>query len=173
MFVLSKVQDKVEIPSASKNKEESVFEELSRRYANKMIKGLGLGICIKSVEKICYYKVKGSFFIAKVNFVVLTFRFYDDELLSGTVAEQDDKRIEIRLGFYGAVSVPKENFFEEFELGVADMNNKKIFYWFWGYKGHKLYFRNGDTVRFKIKKSKSGVEGRIDEAGLGPLSWWK
>lgn len=172
MFVLSKVQDKVEIPSFAKNREEVVLKELNTRYANKMLKELGLGICVKSLDRIYYYKIKGYFFIVKVDFVILTFRFYEDELLHGTISGQSDIGVAIRLSFYGVIPVPKENMFREFEAGEADMDNKKIFYWFWKYRGHKLYFKDGDVVRFKVRKSRRGIEGRIDESGLGPLSWW-
>ena len=173
MFILSRIQDKVEISSACRDKKREVFEKLNGKYANKVIKNLGLGIYVKEVERIYYYKISGSLLVAKTDFIILVFKFYNDELLCGKITSQSERGIEVELSFYGTIFIPRENMFKGFEVGTAELKNRTLFYWFWRYKGHKLYFNNEEMVRFKVKNSKKQVEGRIDETGLGPLRWWE
>lgn len=173
MFVLTEIRDKVEIPVASKDKSKDIFIRFNKKYANRHIKNVGLGICIHSLKKIHHYRMRSELIMATVDFLVLAFKLYDDELLCGKIASQDDKGVSIEVGFYGSIFVPKKNMSREFEVVSKDTSNGKVFYWFWRYKEHKLYFINGEMARFKIKAADKVIEGRIDETGLGPLSWWE
>eukprot|EP00866_Antonospora_locustae_P000339 jgi/Antlo1/339/1558 len=173
MFVLTEIRDKVEIPVASKDKSKDIFIRFNKKYANKLIKNVGLGICIHSLKKIHHYRMKSELVMATVDFFVLVFKLYNNELLCGKITSQNYNGVGIELGFYGCIFVPKRNMSNEFEVLSKDTSSGKVFYWFWRYKGHKLYFINGEMARFKIKVTDKKLEGRIDETGLGPLSWWE
>lgn len=173
MFVLTEIQDKIEIPVSSKDKSKDIFIRLNKKYANRFIKNVGLGICIHSLKKIHHYRMKNELIMATVDFFAIAFKLYDNELLCGKIAIQNDNGVGIEVGVYGSIFVPKKNMSDEFEVVSKDTNNGKVFYWFWRYKEHKLYFVNDEMARLKIKATDKVLEGRIDEAGLGPLSWWE
>ena len=173
MFVLAKLRDRVAISLASRNRVAEVFAKLSRKYSNKVAPGIGLGICMRSVDRIHHYKVSDEKLVAKTDFTVLAFRFYEDELLHGRLAIQSAEGIDVELSFYGRIAIPKENMPGEFRLESTEYDGRDLVRWFWPYRNSKLYLNDGDTVRFKLKDIKSVPVGRIDEAGLGPTKWWE
>lgn len=173
MFTLAEIEDRIEISSACTNKEKELFTKINAKYANKMVTGLGLGVCVESLQKIHYYKIEGEFLSAKVDFIIVVFRFYDDELLCAKVVDQHSGGVEVELKFYGRITIAQQNMPKDFDVAVVEQHSRKVFCWFWRYKDHKLWFRNGETIRFKVRMHGNAVEGRVDEAGLGPLSWWE
>ncbi|RVD90878.1 DNA-directed RNA polymerase subunit E [Tubulinosema ratisbonensis] len=169
MLIKIDLQDKVLIPLSSQKINTETLNSLNKKYANKLTK-TGLCICIPLIKKIHYKKIIESAILVKVTFEGLFYRLFSDELCIGKVVQQNEDGILVDVKFIGSVCIPKRYLDEEFSVKQISTN---FFCWFWKYNENFLYFYNDDIVRFKVVIENDKIFGRINETGLGPLSWWE
>lgn len=171
MFVITELSDKVEIMAASSDKRQMVAEQLRRKYTNRLVDGLGLGVSLHEVLRIHEYEIRDEVLVASVTFQVLFNRFYTDEVCVGKILCQNEDRIVIGNSIFRHYEVQASDLFENCEFeGESRKKN-----WVWNYKGNRLAFSTGDVVRFRTKKMRfedAVTVACMNEQGLGPCSWW-
>lgn len=171
MFVLTDLEDSVEIRASSVEKELDVLRRLHQKYTNKLVDGLGLCLRVHEAMEILEYEIQSEILVAAVRFSAMFQRFYPDEVCIGRILRQEEERIVVGDGLFNGYEIQAHGLFEncEFESGA---NSK----WVWNYKGNRLTFRTGDTVMFRTKGMRfedSVVEADMNEQGLGPVGWWE
>ncbi len=173
MFVISELEDNVEVRVALENKKEIILNKLNEKYAQKLVGDLGKAISIYNIVDIVDYKISCNLLITRVIFQVLFYRFYPEEICSGKIVSQDEDGIVIDDGIYRNYRAYPENIFENSEF-LYD-HSTEIGYWVWNYEDNKLIFHDGDIVRFRIREFDNDgycVSVLMDEQGLGPCAWW-
>lgn len=171
MFVISEIRDTIEIRAAATDKEESIRLRIIKKYVNKMVDELGLGIHLYKINNIFEYKISSENLLADVSFQMIFQRFYSDEVSSGKITAQDEDKIIIEDTMGIKYEVQAQDLFPECEFSYEN----GICSWIWNYKGNKPIFYNGDVVKFRIKRLRfqdTTVEAAMNDQGLGPSSWW-
>lgn len=171
MFVITELEDRVEIRAAAPDKKKSVVRELETRYSGRLVDGLGLAVRLHAVCSIAEYEMHGEKLVASVTFRVLFYRFYTDEISIGTILRQNEDGIVVGDSLFKNYEVQAIDLFENSEF-ISDGRKSQ---WVWNYKNSRLPFAVGDTVKFRIQKTRfedAKVEACMNEQGLGPCSWW-
>ncbi|KAI5169451.1 DNA-directed RNA polymerase III subunit RPC8 [Pancytospora epiphaga] len=171
MFVITEIEDTVEIRASSKDKNAAVARQLELKYCNHLSEEFGIGMHLYTVVEIKDYVVRGAILLSTVVFQILFYRFYQDEVCTGVILCQDENGIIIGNNLFKRYVVQHDDLFENCEY-VADSDQGR---WTWNYKKARLTFYNGDKVRFKIKKVQietASVLVCINEQGLGSELWW-
>lgn len=169
MLIKISLTDKVSIPLSSTKEKSDTLKSLNKKYANKLTK-VGLCICITDIHKIYYKKILDASISVKVSFEGLFYRLINDELCVGKIIQQNLNGLVVDVKFIGNVFIPKKYLDEEF--CVKEISNN-FYCWFWKYNDNFLYFYNDEIIRFKVVIENDKILGRINETGLGPLSWWE
>lgn len=176
MFVITEIEDIIEIKAAAKDKKEAVEFELKKKYKNKIVNDLGVAIDIYKILNIKSYEIRSNILVATVVFEILFYRFYADEVVAGKIISQDED---------GIIAEDTNNpsgggVFNKYEIFSADLFENCGFCrdtgrWVWNYKGNELVFYNGAKIRFRIKKyidEEVAVSAYMNEQGLGLCEWW-
>lgn len=169
MFVITELEDRVEIKAAAWNKKASVEEQLHKKYVNKLVGDLGQAMAIHSIISIASYEIHSNILVATVTFQVLFYRFYSEEICIGKILHQDEGGIIVGDSIFKKYEIQASDLFENCDFMGEDGN------WVWNYKGNRLVFYKGDLVRLRIKRMRyedSAVSAYMNEQGLGPCSWW-
>ncbi|KAM0681686.1 DNA-directed RNA polymerase III complex subunit Rpc25 [Glugoides intestinalis] len=171
MFILSEIQDNVEIRTASENKEIAILEALKLKYSNKMLESLGLCLFIVKVVEISEFEIQAELLVANVTFEAVFYRLYPGEIVNGKIIRQEEEKLVVEDNLHIIYEVCAADMFENCEFdGEGDDPH-----WIWNYKNNQLTFITGDIVRLGVKQYRDidfNVDGCINEHGLGPISWW-
>ena len=116
MFILSKLSDLVRIPPHTFNIpiQESITNELNKKFANKVISNLGLVISLWDLIDIKDGLLKpgdGASFV-EVTFRCVVWKPFIGEVLTGWVSECSAEGIKVKLEFFDEIFIPKNYFFE-------------------------------------------------------------
>lgn len=172
MFVISELEDDIEISAASPDKRAAVLDKLKTKYTSVLIESLGLAVFVSRIVEIVKYAIKSDKLVAHTIFEVVFYRFYQNEIVFGKILKQDEDKILVGDEFHNTYEIVASDLFENCEF-LGDETDGK---WIWNYKGNQLPFETGDRVLIRIKRLKfdSGiVEAYVNDQGLGPVSWWE
>lgn len=172
MFVITELEDCIEIRASSREKELDVLKGLCQKYTGKFADGLGLCVCVCEPLSVLEYKICSDILMATTRFQAMFQRFYSDEVCIGRICRQSEERMVIGDGLFDGYEIQPHGLFEgcEFEPGPGTGR------WIWNYKGNRLVFSIGDTVMFRVRGMRFDdcvVEAAMDEQGLGPIVWWE
>lgn len=173
MFVITELEDDIEIRVALENKKDIILDKLNSKYVQKLFGDLGKAVSIYDIVDIKSYEIHSHMLLSKVIFRVLFYRFYPEEICTGRIVSQDENGILIDDGIFKNYRVYPEFLFENSEFVFNENNNTG--YWVWNYENNKLQFCNEEIVRFRIKEyidDTGHVSVFMDEQGLGPCVWW-
>lgn len=96
MFIVSQLEDYVSIaPQYFDNEGEAAEIEISKKYANKVLRGIGLIISVYSIDNIesgFVYTGQGSCH-SKVTFKLTSFLPYVGELITGVIRRSNENSI--------------------------------------------------------------------------------
>lgn len=170
MFTLSKHRDKVTILPTEPNTNTAIKTKLLLKYCNRKI-DQSICISIRSIITIHSLIVVEGYLIADTTFELITFTFFEDEILQGTLISQDSEQIVVSIPFFNNIKIPKSNLPEPNERRCI---NKDVV-WSWYFNEEAYNFRNGASVRVKIVKVEKGMNviGTVNGQGLGLLEWWE
>jgi DNA-directed RNA polymerase subunit E'/Rpb7 len=170
MFVISELQDLVEIKASSLDKKQDLLDTLRAKYFLKFVCGVGVSVHVNKILEILEFEIKSEFLVANVIFELIFYKFYEGEVACGKIIKQEEEKITVEDSLSVVYEINAMDLFENCEFETINDNCK----WMWNYKGNHLPFQNGDIVRFKIKSQRNDdiVEGSMDEQGLGPIKWW-
>mmetsp|Transcript_4590 Transcript_4590/g.13882 ORF Transcript_4590/g.13882 Transcript_4590/m.13882 type:complete len:192 (-) Transcript_4590:557-1132(-) len=187
MFKLVRICDDVQIaPSAFGEPRYAVLEsEVNRKYANKVLEGHGLCICVWDWISCGDARILDGHGEAQmsVEFRLVVFAPYEGEVLLGRVRSSNAKGIHLSLDFFDDAVVEEKHLQKPSEFDAAEGA------WVWRFDGNDLYMYNCDYVWFKVldvtykqPENKESVEGSVQSPmqiratmagdGLGNISWW-
>lgn len=170
MFVISELQDLVEIRASVEDKTQAIMRALELKYCFKFVDNLGVAIHLNKICKILEFKIESEILIANVIFELVFYRFYQDEVAVGKIVKQEEEKIIVEDELSISYEINAIDFFENCEFETINETGR----WLWNYKGNYLPFQTGDIVRFKIKRQidETIIEASMNEQGLGPVKWW-
>lgn len=195
MFILSEVSDLVRIPPHTFNIPipQSISNELSKKYANKVVSNLGLVVCVWDLLDIKDGLLKpgdGAAFV-EVRFRCVVWKPFIGEILTGWVSECTAEGIKIKTEFFDEIVIPKNYLFENCSFRPADKA------WVWQPDEEtELFIDVNEKIRFRIEeeifvnikpKTSSEAQGLLEPEnkvspyallascqtdGMGCVSWW-
>lgn len=153
MFNLAVLRDTVRIQPEDfgKDLQTTLADALNRKYANKIVKDVGLCITLWDVlEKgdELFFSQEGAAFL-KVKFRFVVFRPFVGEVLIGKVRSQSRTGIRVSMGFFDDLYVPT-HFVREPSHFDPTSNQ-----WYWvpptedGEPEEKFFVEDGSEIRFK------------------------
>ncbi|BFZ53802.1 DNA-directed RNA polymerase III complex subunit Rpc25 [Savitreella phatthalungensis] len=190
MFVLSRIEDVVRLApdSFSSSTELALTRAINGKFANKVVDGLGLCVCLYDIVGATDGTVKagdGGAYL-NVEFTLVVFRPFRGEVLTGRVAGYDGGGIKVSLGFFDDIHIPPGKLFAGMSYDLAAQG-----YVWTTDDGEKLDIVVDDTVRFRVdhdrfhdctpgKKGEAmdpklapySIIGAMDRTGLGVTGWW-
>eukprot|EP00339_Tiarina_fusa_P019567 CAMPEP_0117036484 /NCGR_PEP_ID=MMETSP0472-20121206/25842_1 /TAXON_ID=693140 ORGANISM="Tiarina fusus, Strain LIS" /NCGR_SAMPLE_ID=MMETSP0472 /ASSEMBLY_ACC=CAM_ASM_000603 /LENGTH=187 /DNA_ID=CAMNT_0004746255 /DNA_START=11 /DNA_END=571 /DNA_ORIENTATION=- len=187
MFKIVEMEDSICIlPHLFGNELEAAEIELSKKYANKVIRDVGLIICLYSVDAIeegYVYTSQGSCH-SKVRFKLISFLPNIGDTITGTVRYATSTSMYVSLEFFDDIIVPST------ELRDPSWYNPENQMWCWKYEEggeqHDLYYATGNPIRVRVqaveftkdKKTSDNsylppliIHASVAEDGLGPPQW--
>ena len=196
MFILSEVSDLVPIPPHAFGIpiEEALTNELSKKYANKVIKNLGLIVAIWDLLEIKEGKLKpgeGSAFV-ETRFRCVVWKPFVGEVLTGWVSDCTSEGIRVRMNFFDDIFIPKNYLYENCDFRETEKA------WVWvPEEGTELFIDINEKIRFRIEeefftdikpKEELSVSDDYDNQppvapyaliascqtdGMGCIDWWE
>lgn len=120
MFALTRISDLLRItPDAfDLPTEQSLRNAVHHKYANHVIPGVGLCVCLYDILEADDGLIKpgdGSVFV-KTQFRMVVFKPFVGEVLIGWISQNLSEGIKVKLGFFDDIFIPKHLLFEGSEL---------------------------------------------------------
>ncbi|KAL6071679.1 DNA-directed RNA polymerase III subunit RPC8 [Balamuthia mandrillaris] len=152
MFVLVLLSDTVKVPPHKFSYElDAIKTELNKKYGDKVIPKVGLGVTLYDVVKVgdgFIYPGDGSAH-TKVTFRMVVFRPFRGEVIVGKLRHSTPDGITVSLGFFEDVFIPKE------ELQEPSFYDKAEKLWVWEYQSetgeqHRFFMDPGFELRFRV-----------------------
>lgn len=199
MLTLVEMKDTVRIPPFLFHLKlnDAISEQLSVKYANKVVMNVGLCIALFEINKMgeSYIIPGDGASHTTVHFNYIVFRPFLDEILVGKIRSCSREGVHVSLGFFEDILIPEDalqhpsRFDEREQLWVWEYVNEET-----GEK-HDLFMDRDEPIRFRVldetfvdtsptgpqtaegsdtedKRIPYSITGSINEAGLGLLSWW-
>lgn len=202
MFVLAEMKDVIRIKPFNfvYNVRESLEFGLNKKFANKVVHNVGLCITLFDITEIgdSYILPGDGSSHTPVTFRFIVFRPFVDEVLVGKVKSCTADGVQVSLGFFDDIMIPKEYLQQKSKF----VDTEQL--WVWEYETdegpHDLFMDINEEIRFRIideefvdltpegpapppvdgepvlpvenKRSPYTVSASISESGLGLLSWW-
>ena len=196
MFILSELSDLVPIPPHAFGIpiEEALTNELSKKYANKVIKNLGLIVAVWDLLEIKEGKLKpgeGSAFV-ETRFRCVVWKPFVGEVLTGWVSDCTSEGIRVRMNFFDDIFIPKNYLYENCDFRETEKA------WVWlPEEGTELFIDINEKIRFRIEeefftdikpKEELSVSDDYDNQpqvtpyaliascqtdGMGCIDWWE
>lgn len=110
MFVLSTIKDKIpvhpqhfSIPAA-----EAITAEVNKKYANRVLDGVGVCICAFDLARVSEGKVRygDGFLWYEVTFRMVVFRPFESEVVVCKVKSSDEDGVRLTMGFFDDMYIP-------------------------------------------------------------------
>ncbi|KAG9047525.1 DNA-directed RNA polymerase III subunit rpc25 [Tulasnella sp. UAMH 9824] len=167
MYQLSVIKDTIPIHPTSFHlpTEKALLNQLNKKYADRVIPDVGLGISVFDILEAGEGKVRygDGCFWHKVTFRLIVFRPFVSEVIVGTVTSCTEKFIHVSIGFFHDISVPfslipaphaydpNEN--AHFTLSGADpeMSEEEMLE---TDVTQRLYIDKGEVVRIRVEEDK-------------------
>lgn len=168
MLISIKGKEKIIVSPVELN-DKKLIEELDTNLIYKGTEYLILKVV--NVLKIRKIKVVDAFLKVYLDYEAMAAKFFVDELIEGKIIGQDENGLRVECPFFRYAFVNYRDFMKNCKF----LKGKKVELWSWWYKNNAYYFKNGDVLRFKVKRvdyKNRYLHGRIDENGLGVLKWW-
>lgn len=175
MFQTIFVEDNICISSTSKDHVEALYKAINQKYINKVIPNEGIGIRVKELRKIYGKELVNGDCAVHLEFILITFKLFKDEILEAVITKQDENGIYLTHTVVGTIFVSTLFPGTEMKYFFAKNSSEKLVYWCWKYKNNNFYFKNGQEVRCKISNvtyQPFTIEARMNDNGLGPKEWW-
>ena len=195
MFILSEISDLIRIPPHTFHiaVNQSISNEISMKYSNKVVPNLGLGVAIWDILDIKDGLLKpgdGAAFV-EVKFRLIVWKPFVGEVMTGWVSECLDLGIKVKTDFFEEIFIPKIYLFEQCSFTPEDKA------WVWKPdEESELFIDVNEKIRFRveqeiftsIKPKEARLEGSEEEEkkippytilascqtdGMGCVSWWE
>ncbi|XBW35734.1 hypothetical protein QEN19_001304 [Hanseniaspora menglaensis] len=176
MFILTKIADLVIIPPEAFNQDpiQAIKHEINKKYANKVINRLGLGVSLYDIISMDDGQLKpgdGNSYV-QVTFHLVVFKPMLGEIITGFIKSSNMQGIRVTLlppansknntsnskylsnvkgpiEFFEDIYIPKEMLFEGCYYSVEE----KV--WIWNIDGTdetKVFFDLNEKIRFRVEK---------------------
>ncbi|KAL8433364.1 hypothetical protein ACSSS7_003919 [Eimeria intestinalis] len=148
-------------------------EAIALKYTNKVLKGLGLFVCLYEITEVEGAPIRLAAGAARYNvcFKAVVFRPFIGEVLQGVVCESSASGIAVDLEFFKDVKIPSANLREPRACeevpqqqdtaaaataaataggGAGAAKEKTAAVWSWCFEEHKLTYDLGSPIRFRV-----------------------
>ncbi|CAL1286480.1 unnamed protein product [Larinioides sclopetarius] len=200
MFNLVEMKDTVRIPPWKFHKPlvDAISDELRLKFANKIVKDVGLCIALYEITKLedSYIFPGDGASHTGVYFSYIVFRPFMNEVLVGKIRSCSREGVHVSLGFFDDILIPKD------DLQQPSRFDEKEQLWVWVFnseesgQSHDLFMDRDEPIRFRVlegtfvdttptspenenteseekdRRIPYYLAGTINEPGLGLLSWW-
>jgi len=159
MFVLSEMRSVVRLEASDFDREltSAVAECLNHKLANKILKDVGLVISLWDIISIgeSFIMAGSSGSHTKVQFRLLVFRPFMDEVLVGKIKCCTREGVHLSLGFFDDILIPPEALQHPHRFDESDQ------VWVWEYPtededgqaaSHDLFMDPGEEIRFRVTR---------------------
>merc|ERR1711939_1015711 len=150
--------------------------ELRKKYCNAVVKNVGLGICVYSIDKIWkgYILPTTGDCHAKVLFKLVIFKPFVGEILIGKLRSSDKSGIVVSLDFFDDVVISAGNLLQPAHF-KPETNQ-----WYWQFNEHEMLITMEGSIRLRVVSVEFNdkgdplvppmqVHGSIEEHGLGMI----
>lgn len=151
MFVLVLRSDAIAVQPAAFNQDiqTTLRELIDTKYANKVLPGVGLCLCMYDFDNISAGKfVPGSASAhTDCTFRLIVFRPFVGETIEGKISRQDKHGVYLSLGFFADVRIPASL------LQQPSTWDEAALVWKWLYEDGRFFpMKDGEAVSFKVHK---------------------
>ncbi|CAD6903282.1 unnamed protein product [Tilletia controversa] len=191
MFQLAEIEDTIRIEPCNMGKDrvEALSDEINRKYANRVLQGVGLCIFLFDISKASDGIVRwgDGCLYHHCTFRMLLFRPFPGEVLEGSIKSSDEDGIRISMDFFDDIYVPPHLMPD---ICGFDHHDRA---WFWVYqpppdpvtgepspdrisdpyttdRENRLYLAAGDRIRFAVEEDEFNDPepgpGAVGGAGL-------
>eukprot|EP00922_Rhytidocystis_sp_ex-Travisia-forbesii_P051351 GHVS01076230.1.p1 GENE.GHVS01076230.1~~GHVS01076230.1.p1 ORF type:complete len:200 (+),score=22.67 GHVS01076230.1:87-686(+) len=199
MFVVVGLSTVISLAASDLAKPRSLLlqQAVKRKYLNQVLPEEGLAVGLHElcgVEEGVVRSGDDGCSRHRVKFRLLLFRPLPQQLIEGTVLQSDATGLTVSLEFFKDVKILQEYLREP--KGFNDDGDQML--WWWSFEGHELLYEPQQRIRFKVQdvkfsKAQASVRcipgvapigediyvppmvviGRVDEDGLGMVTWWE
>lgn len=202
MFELVELKDALRIaPQRFEDEEGAVRDEINKKYANKVLYGIGLVLGLYdllSVSDGVIHPGDGGSHV-KVSFRLVVFKPFVGEVLSGSITNSDSDGIWVSMSFFEDVHIPPSC------LPSPSQFDESEKCWRWVWNDNDMWLDIGQEIQFRVFAVEYGardahskpptrlntdqlvaadekpsasqppmtITGYINEPGLGLLCWWR
>lgn len=175
MFTLATVEDLIRLDPDTFElpQHDALQQEVNRKYSNKVVPGVGLGVALYDVLSSSDGEVKngdGAVFV-KCKFRLVVFSPFAGEILVGWISSCTPEGINVRMEFFDDIFLPKNMLFAEAQFVAKEQA------WVWNVNEMDLFLDTNEKLRFRVESTEYGkdgmkIVGSCAEEGLGLISWW-
>lgn len=144
------IQDLIQIKPQdfSKPSAQAIKDVVNEKYANKIVPGIGLCICMWDLLTATEGLIGHGTGLVNVNieFRMIVFRPFRGEIIYGRIKSSSPDGIIIDLDFTSEVFVPYQNLFENSSFSQAEG------VWVWNSDGTELFLDKGEPVLFRVEQ---------------------
>jgi DNA-directed RNA polymerase subunit E'/Rpb7 len=138
-----------------------IYDILSSKYSNYVIRDVGLIVSIYSIDSIDAIKIPagdGGLHIP-VRFTCISFQCYIGEVMEGRIADADSYGITVTLGFSENIFIPS-TYMQH--TSIYDQTEGEGV-WIWVYEGNNLYMDRDQPIRLRIQDIIYTKKHRVNE----------
>lgn len=153
MFILTRFTDLIRLDPTSfkKHLNDAIVDEINNCYANKIIDGVGLCICVYDLIAVGEGQVMsgdGAAF-TKITFRMVVFRPFVGEVLEGWISSCTAEGIKVKMEFFDDIFIPAHLLFENSQFVAREQA------WMWcPDEEQELFLDTNEKIRFRIEQEK-------------------
>jgi len=176
MFTLATIEDSIRLgpETFSLGHHAALNQEINRKYANKVIPNVGLGIALYDVlfSKDAQIRNGDGGIYVECKFRVVVFAPFVGEILVGWISSCTLEGINVRMEFFDDIFLPASMLFEGSQFVPKEQA------WVWNVNEMDLFLDTNEKLRFRVErteftKTSMRVIGSSSVEGLGLISWWQ
>ncbi|KAJ1869118.1 coq1 putative hexaprenyl diphosphate synthase [Coemansia sp. RSA 990] len=150
MFVLVVLRDTLKIIPADfrKTREVAIKDAINAKYSNRVLHDVGLCMLVHDLVEIDEGFVQHSegWIWIKVQFRMIVFRPFRDEVLVGRVRSAGDEGIDVSMGFFEDIRIPAS------EMPSGSTYSREEGVWVWRYEENELFMDLNEPIRFRVQE---------------------
>lgn len=153
MFILTRFTDLIRLDPTSFKKplNDAIVDEINNCYANKIIDGVGLCICVYDLIAVGEGQVMsgdGAAF-TKITFRMVVFRPFVGEVMEGWISSCTAEGIKVKMEFFDDIFIPAHLLFENSQFVAREQA------WMWcPDEEQELFLDTNEKIRFRIEQEK-------------------
>eukprot|EP01094_Clydonella_sp_ATCC50884_P001879 TRINITY_DN11423_c0_g1_i1.p2 TRINITY_DN11423_c0_g1~~TRINITY_DN11423_c0_g1_i1.p2 ORF type:complete len:210 (-),score=25.76 TRINITY_DN11423_c0_g1_i1:178-807(-) len=167
MFELVRMRDAVGIaPEFLDAEKGAVQDEINKKYANRVLDGVGLVVGLYNIERISngiIHPGDGASHVT-VEFLLIVFKPHIGEVLCGSITSSDGDGLYVSLGFFDDVQIPPSC------LPSPSRFDEEEKCWVWEWNGNDMWLDHGQEIQFRVFSIEYGPRDLLSHRKPPPLA---